>query len=165
LLRERGIYHRDIKPANVIWAFDSKKMKFADYGCSLIAKSSGKNDLAFKKAGVAGTPFFMAPELLDQYQKKLKYYYKKAVEDEEKSEIKENSKQFFDQDSMVACDLFSIGMTILLITAPKLKRDKMYDYLNSRFEEDYPRLAPIIAQLLDKDPQIRLKAIPGILDK
>jgi serine/threonine protein kinase len=48
-----GIVHRDIKPANLLWDSDRDEALLTDFGLSArLAQASG----------VAGTPFFMAPE-------------------------------------------------------------------------------------------------------
>mmetsp|Transcript_32624 Transcript_32624/g.29499 ORF Transcript_32624/g.29499 Transcript_32624/m.29499 type:complete len:116 (-) Transcript_32624:1828-2175(-) len=62
-----------------------------------------------------------------------------------------------------ACDLFSIGMTMLCLTEPKLKRDKMEDYLESGFYDDFPELYKIVAKLLDPEPHVRTEVLDEIL--
>lgn len=54
-LHHKGIIHRDIKGANII--VDTKGVcKLADFGCSIIGKSS---------YSLKGTPNWMAPEVIN----------------------------------------------------------------------------------------------------
>jgi serine/threonine protein kinase len=61
-LHVRGIIHRDIKTKNIFLSKDLRVVKLGDFG---LAKRLAKepDHLA---ATVAGTPFFMAPEMLDE---------------------------------------------------------------------------------------------------
>lgn len=54
-----GVVHRDIKPENIMIGRDGE-LKFIDFGLS--KKFSGKGNLM---KTVVGTPFYMAPEVID----------------------------------------------------------------------------------------------------
>ena len=58
-VHEQGILHRDLKPANVM--IDSRgRAKISDFGLSDLAEDGGGNE-----SEVAGTPAYMAPELVE----------------------------------------------------------------------------------------------------
>ncbi|XP_039127643.1 serine/threonine-protein kinase PEPKR2 [Dioscorea cayenensis subsp. rotundata] len=62
---EMGVVHRDIKPENVLMT-SSGKMKLADFGLS-VRVSSGQ-----KLSGIAGSPAYVAPEVLSgNYSEKV----------------------------------------------------------------------------------------------
>lgn len=54
-----GIVHRDIKPENIMIGKD-KEVKLIDFGLS---KQSSSSSLST----IAGTPYYMAPEVLEGY--------------------------------------------------------------------------------------------------
>ncbi|KAL1667407.1 kinase-like domain-containing protein [Schizophyllum commune] len=80
-LHYQGIIHRDIKPANLLYSRDRSVVKIADFGISQFSKplrleSAGKyaaNDvddpilLENKGLSRAGTPSFLAPELVSEH--------------------------------------------------------------------------------------------------
>ncbi|XP_076047346.1 serine/threonine-protein kinase Chk1-like [Oratosquilla oratoria] len=59
-LESRGVVHRDIKPSNLLIA-ERETLKIADMGLSCVYISEGKEIVL---SGFAGTPAFMAPEVL-----------------------------------------------------------------------------------------------------
>jgi serine/threonine-protein kinase len=73
----RGIVHRDLKPSNALVA--DGRIKLADFGLARRLVTSGE-----RRTQVAGTPYFMAPELFsgaeasersDLYAAGITYYY------------------------------------------------------------------------------------------
>jgi hypothetical protein len=60
-LHQNNIVHRDIKPANILISRDRGKVMLADFG--LAAQKSGSTSHA-KTVSVAGSPCYMAPEVL-----------------------------------------------------------------------------------------------------
>jgi len=57
---ELGLIHRDIKPANVLFA-DRGTVKLVDFGLAVVA-----NDAATSPTEIWGTPYYVAPEKLDE---------------------------------------------------------------------------------------------------
>jgi len=55
-----GVVHRDIKPENIMFGRDGE-IKLIDFGLSRTMQSQ-----ASRLSTVAGTPFYMAPEVLDR---------------------------------------------------------------------------------------------------
>jgi calcium-dependent protein kinase len=71
---ERHIMHRDLKPENLI--FETKKenssMKLIDFGCAVMANDQ---DVI---ADVAGSPYYVAPEVLESNRRRTGEIWKKA---------------------------------------------------------------------------------------
>lgn len=63
---DRGIVHLDIKPDNVMIG-DHGEVYVVDWGIALALRDdgSGRLPLATKHTGIIGTPYYMAPEMLD----------------------------------------------------------------------------------------------------
>lgn len=57
---ELGLIHRDIKPANILFA-DRGTVKLVDFGLAIVA-----NDTATSPTEIWGTPYYVAPEKLDE---------------------------------------------------------------------------------------------------
>lgn len=63
-LHNRGIVHRDIKPANILLTLEGA-VKLTDFGVAFKLNSEDENE-QFATAKLAGTPYYLAPELLDR---------------------------------------------------------------------------------------------------
>jgi serine/threonine protein kinase len=59
-LHEQGVIHRDIKAANILTTKDGQ-VKLADFGVAKLSRSFGDENA---EADVAGSPYWMAPELI-----------------------------------------------------------------------------------------------------
>ena len=138
-LREFGMYHRDVKPANAVWGYD-KQMKLTDFGCAFVDEERVHQG---KSRSIAGSPHYMAPELLEVYRKK------KA----NNGSSQKNTEQF----NLLGCDLYSVGMTMMSIIEPKLKRDKFESFLDGIIQDDYKQLYQLVKDLLDSNPNNRIQ--------
>jgi len=64
-MHSQGIVHRDIKPENIMLSI-SGELKIIDFGLSKIQEGTKKLKT------IAGTPYYMAPEVLDgKYDSKV----------------------------------------------------------------------------------------------
>lgn len=61
-LHEKEIIHRDLKPANILLNDDGSVFKIADFGISI----SVIEQVGLCKRSVAGTPWYMAPEVVNR---------------------------------------------------------------------------------------------------
>ena len=59
-MHSQGVVHRDIKPENIM-VHENGELKLIDFGLSKRQKEGKKNQLKT----VLGTPYYMAPEVLD----------------------------------------------------------------------------------------------------
>mmetsp|Transcript_1824 Transcript_1824/g.1717 ORF Transcript_1824/g.1717 Transcript_1824/m.1717 type:complete len:124 (+) Transcript_1824:913-1284(+) len=117
-LDELGVHHRDVKPANIIWTYQNK-IKLADFGCAHIqdrdalkesVPNGGNGNHKTPTADfIAGTPYFMSQELAEAY------------EESQKSKISKEKRSF----DLLACDLYSVGMTMLHLIERRLNRKKI----------------------------------------
>ena len=57
-LHNNGIVHRDLKPENMLYDNEGKIIKITDFGTAIELTPGNKLTL------VAGTPFYMAPEVI-----------------------------------------------------------------------------------------------------
>ena len=57
---QHGLIHRDVKPGNILFA-DAHTAKIVDFGLAMLAE-----DAAAARGEVWGTPYYVAPEKLDQ---------------------------------------------------------------------------------------------------
>ena len=60
-LHKKNIIHRDLKPGNVLMTADRKTLKISDFGIS----TQRLIDKSVSGSGVRGTPWYMAPEVID----------------------------------------------------------------------------------------------------
>jgi len=60
-LHSKGIAHRDLKPENIMYSSD-ERIKIIDFGLS--KHTIQANGSSAKFATVAGTPYYLAPEVL-----------------------------------------------------------------------------------------------------
>jgi len=134
-LNNMGIFHRDVKPENIIVTNNQNKLKLSDLGCAWLAEEGTKS------FNIAGTPYFMAPELaqaLVSKQRRVEY-------------------------NPYLGDLFSIGVTILRLVHSSLKRSELMTYLNGKFNEEYPGLYKYVKGLLATEPEVREETAKEIL--
>jgi len=73
VLEEMGIIHRDLKPDNIMVIDNNHKIKILDFGLAIF--SDQNNEIRR-----AGTPGFMAPEMLEDYNNKCFFEYSSKID-------------------------------------------------------------------------------------
>ncbi|GAA6004737.1 uncharacterized protein JCM10292_002497 [Rhodotorula paludigena] len=156
-LHHNQIIHRDIKPDNALFSDTLRThVKLVDFGVSKFNASPvpGADDSV---AGVAGTPAYMAPELLPQ----------KGSE-----QGRDGSKTPTDPNAGYACDVWSLGVTLYALVVGRLPfqaSDPMELFRQIREDDPSipehlsPELRSLISSLLDKSPAAR-PSIPSLWD-
>ena len=134
-LKELNICHCDIKPMNIIISAGEDCLKLSDLGSAYIISQEGP-----QPCNIAGTPHFMSPEII------------KAIVER---------KRVVHHDPFLS-DLYSIGVTILTLINPTLKRAGFDKEMSQVVQQSYPNLYPHLLALLGK-PEQRIKAISKIL--
>ncbi|KXS19284.1 Pkinase-domain-containing protein [Gonapodya prolifera JEL478] len=137
-LHRRGIVHRDLKPANILLSdvdpLDPWNLKVSDFGLGTFNDASSTVDTA------AGTPYYMAPEVL------------------------ENSLGYSQQ-----CDVWSMGVMFYLLLCgyrehaiaflgAAIKRKQSIDYPGRYFANISPAAVDLLELMLKYDPAARITA-------
>ncbi|GAA5898682.1 uncharacterized protein JCM6883_003388 [Sporobolomyces salmoneus] len=156
-LHHNEIVHRDIKPDNALFAdVDKKLVKFVDFGVSKFARAPAPGIEENKDAkskippanAVAGSPAYMAPELID------------------------SSEKVVDEETGYACDCWSLGVTLYALAVGHLPFQSLdpLELFRSIREDDpkipntlSPKLQALLSKLLDRDPSTRA-TIPSLWD-
>mmetsp|Transcript_18777 Transcript_18777/g.31303 ORF Transcript_18777/g.31303 Transcript_18777/m.31303 type:complete len:1208 (+) Transcript_18777:214-3837(+) len=117
-LHEQGVLHRDIKGANILTTKDGQ-VKLADFGVAMNL-SDGARDDCEQENDVVGTPYWMAPEVIEM------------------------------STPTAACDIWSVGCTIieLLTGKPPYFDLAPMAALFRIVQDDYPPLPEGISQAL-----------------
>jgi hypothetical protein len=132
---ERGVIHRDVKPANLMLS-GGGRCKLADFGLAIL-NSRFSNTAA---QGVAGTPQFIAPELIKG------------------------------EPATARSDIYSLGATLwyLLTAHPPFEAESVPELLDKQLNDPLPDLTKLrpdvpptlkraLAKALEKDPALRFE--------
>ncbi|GAA6017926.1 hypothetical protein JCM11491_001221 [Sporobolomyces phaffii] len=156
-LHHNEIVHRDIKPDNALFADESKStVKIVDFGVSKFARAPapGAEDHKDSKSkipepnSVAGSPAYMAPELINSGEK------------------------IVDDETGYACDCWSLGVTLYALAVGHLPFQSLdpLELFRSIREDDpkipttlSPALQTLLSNLLTRDPSTRA-TIPSLWD-
>ncbi|QDU62255.1 Serine/threonine-protein kinase PknF [Planctomycetes bacterium Pan216] len=139
-LRE-SILHRDVKPANMLLMAD--RIKLGDFGLSRMTESLA---LAMGKTMGAGTPVFMAPEIVegyqsihsDQYSLAISYYMLRTGKSVFRGRAAEIRKQHLFANPKLGSDLLSDD-----------ERDVLLKALSKKPDERFPSCEAFIRTLID----------------
>ncbi|GAA6059844.1 hypothetical protein JCM10212_003756 [Sporobolomyces blumeae] len=149
-LHHNEIVHRDIKPDNALFSDVSKtQVKLVDFGVSKFARPDALASDGERKgpasSSVAGSPAYMAPELIDSSEK-------------------------IDDDTGYACDCWSLGVTLYALVAghlPFTASDPLELFRSIREDDPAipaslsPALRELLHKLMTRDPGERA-TIPSL---
>eukprot|EP01083_Nonionella_stella_P082209 226905_1 len=131
-LHNEGVIHRDIKGANILATKDGV-MKLADFGVATHLNEASKSD------SVVGTPYWMAPEIIEM-----------------------------SGQMSTACDIWSVGCTTveILTSAPPYFDLQPMTALFRIVQDEHPPIPPgvspalrdFLLQCFQKDPNLRISA-------
>ena len=131
-LHSQGLVHRDIKGANLLTTKDGT-VKLADFGVAMKLTES------FKSMSIVGTPYWMAPEIVEQSGR-----------------------------CTTSCDIWSVGCTVieLLTGKPPYFELEPMSALYRIVQDEYPPIpsqaSPVLRDFLikcfQKEPFFRLSA-------
>ncbi|MEE4544776.1 serine/threonine-protein kinase [Streptomyces sp. V4-01] len=129
---DKGVHHRDVKPANVLVERGTGRAVLTDFG---IARVSGTSTISETGAFV-GSPEYTAPERMSG------------------------------RDAGLASDLWSLGVLLCaaVLGQSPFRRDSIGEIVHAVAIDDIVppaslgALQPVIARLLDRDPEVRLGA-------
>lgn len=131
------MFHRDIKPGNIIFNSKEGLFKLTDFGCATKLENCKK-----QKMNVCGTPFYMAPELVDALK---------------------SGQRIAEYDPFLS-DLYSVGMSILKISNLDLNPLNAKAFLVNDFSKSHPNLSRVLIILLEYNPIKRLEGLKCIFE-
>lgn len=146
LNHERNILHRDVKPANMLLM--GNRLKLCDFGLS---RMSEKLSLDSGKTRGAGTPIFIAPEIIaghqsvhsDQYSLAASYYMLRAGRPVFRGRAKEIRRQHVEQAPLFDDQILSSAEKRVLMKA-----------LSKAPEDRYPTSTAFVHDLLEAMDQV-----------
>ncbi|MFO0948389.1 MAG: serine/threonine-protein kinase [Planctomycetota bacterium] len=150
LNHERNILHRDVKPANMLLM--GNRLKLCDFGLSRMSQNLA---IESGKTMGAGTPIFIAPEIIeghqslhsDQYSLAASYYMLRAGRPVFRGRIKEIRRQHVEERPQFDDDVLSQG-----------EKEVLWKAMSKLPEDRYPSSSAFVQALIAAMDQATVNA-------
>jgi calcium-dependent protein kinase len=129
---DKGIVHRDLKPENILLEpdLDVEKMKIIDFGSSTPFDKDGKR----KITEVLGTPYYMAPEIMNEnYNEKCDIWSIGVIT----FMLLSGKAPFYGDSDQAIFDMVKKGEVIFSHRSWKLVSVEAQDFISTLLTHDY----------------------------
>jgi eukaryotic-like serine/threonine-protein kinase len=142
---EKGILHGDVKPANIMLT-QKGEVKVCDFGLSRRVYSTATADTASVRLGLAGTPAYMSPEVLEERTVDLR------------ADIFSLGVVFYEM--LTNTNPFAVKALLGTMDRIRTYTPESLDHVNPAVP---PKLAAIVSKMIEKDPESRYSQMQEVI--